>query len=102
MESQKKKYSSKTSRKTSETRGRKPKGTSLVWTTLLQPFIKHNVESKPEDIYKLFLQEFSGNNQSCPSDLPMNESGKIDKKRIKSRINQERAKIKNKTKRDLI
>ncbi len=101
-ESQKKKYTSKTTRNISETRGRKQKGTALVWTTLLQPFIKRNVDSKPEDIYKLFLEEISVNNQSLPPDLPMDEIGEIDKKRIKSKINQERAKIRNRTKRDLI
>ena len=101
-ESQKKKITSKTTKKTSETRGRKPKGTALVWTTLLQPFIERNVDSKPEDIYKLFLEEISINNQSLPPDLPMDEIGEMDKKRIKSRINQERAKIRNRTKRDLI
>ena len=101
-ESQKKKYSTKTTKKTSETRGRKPKGTELVWTTLLQPFVKRNVDSKPEDIYKLFIEEISVNKQSLPPDLPMNEIGDIDKKKIKSRINQERAKMRNRTKRDLI
>ena len=100
--SQKKKYSTKTTKKTSETRGRKPKGTEIVWTTLLQPFVKRNVDLKPEDIYKLFIEEISVNKQSLPPDLPMNEFGDIDKKKIKSRINQERAKIRNRTKRDLI
>ena len=83
----KKKITSKTTKKTSETRGRKPKGTALVWTTLLQPIIERNVDSKPEDIYKLFLEDISSNNQSLPPDLPMDEIGEIDKKRIKSRIN---------------
>ena len=66
-------------------------GAALVWTTLLQPLIERNVELKPEDIYK----------QSLPPDLPMNGIGEIDKKRIESRINQERTKMKNRTTRDL-
>ena len=37
-----------------------------------------------------------------PPDLPMNEIGEVNKKRIKSKINQERVKIKKRARRDLI
>ena len=55
--------------------------------------IEENESAKPEEIYKIFLQEITVDGEKFPPDLPVNESGEIDKKWIKSVITQEKSKI---------
>ena len=66
------------------------------------PLIEQNANAKPEEIYELFIKQISVDDQSHPPDLPMNKIGEVDKKSIKSKINQERAKMKKRARRDLI
>ena len=101
-EAQKHKKKGKRNENPAERRGRKSGGTTGIWTTLLNPLIEENANAKPEEIYELFIKQISVDDQSRPPDLPMNEIGDIDKKKIKSKINQERAKIKKRAQRDLI
>ena len=99
-QSQKQKYNSK-SKNTSETRGRKRNGTT-EWKSSLIPLIEENMSAKPEEIYNMFLQAITVDGESLPPGLPMNEIEEIDKKKIKTIINQEKAKIKKRAQRDLI
>ena len=101
-EAQKQKKKGKRNENPAERRGRKSGGNTGIWTTLLNPLIEENANAKPEEIYELFIKQISVDDQSRPPDLPMNENGDIDKKKIKSKINQERAKIKKRARRDLI
>ncbi len=98
-QSQKQKYKLKTNK--SETRGRKRNGT-MVWKSSLMPLIEENVSAKLEEIYNTFVKAITVDGESLPQGLPLNEIGEIDKKRIKAIINQERATIKKRAKRDLI
>lgn len=68
----------------------------------LIPLIEENVYATPEEIYNKFIQEITDDSGNLPKDLPLNEIGEIDKRRIKVIISQERSKIKKRAKRDLI
>ena len=98
----KRKKKGKRNKNSAERRGRKSEGTTGIWITLLNPLIEQNANAKPEETYELFIRQISVDDQSRPPELPMNKIGDVDKKKIKSKNIQERAKIKKRAQRDLI
>ena len=63
------------------------------WEKVIENVVELEPSGKPEDLYKSFLT-MHNDETTLPTDVPRDDTGNIDKKKIKQKINQHKSKLK--------